>query len=86
MGPDAKRPFLPDPVPQIDVPLLVIHGMKDTALLAVGHNGTWDKTSKDTTIVMVPDAGHFVQHDAEKLVNTQIRNWLDARGSTARRP
>jgi pimeloyl-ACP methyl ester carboxylesterase len=78
-GPDATRPFLPDPVPQINVPLLVVHGMKDTALLSAGHAGTWEKASKDSTLVMVPDAGHFVQHDAAKLVNATIRNWLDVR-------
>ena len=77
VGPDAKRPFLPDNPPMIAVPLLVIHGMKDTALLAAGHNGTWEKAGKDTTIVMVPDAGHFVQFDAPELVNGTIRSWLD---------
>lgn len=78
-GPEAVRPFMPDPVPKIEVPLLVVHGMKDTALLSAGHAGTWDVASKDSTLVMVPDAGHFVQHDAAALVNTTIRNWLDAR-------
>ncbi len=77
VGPDAKRPFVPDNPPPINVPLLVIHGMKDTALLATGHAGTWDKASQDTTLVMVPNAGHFVQHDAKDLVNNTIRNWLD---------
>ena len=79
IGPGAKRPFVPDNPPQIPVPLLVIHGMKDTALLAVGHAGTWEKASKDTTIMMIPDAGHFVQQDAPELVNGTIRNWLDLR-------
>jgi pimeloyl-ACP methyl ester carboxylesterase len=79
VGPGAKRPFVPDDPPQIPVPLLVIHGMKDTALLAVGHAGTWDKASKDTTIMMLPNAGHFVQQDAPELVNGTIRNWLDLR-------
>lgn len=79
VGPDAKRPFLPDNPPQIPVPLLVIHGMKDTALLADGHAGTWNKAAKDTTIVMAPNAGHFVQFDEPELVNTTIRTWLDAR-------
>jgi pimeloyl-ACP methyl ester carboxylesterase len=78
-GPEAVRPFMPDPVPKIDVPLLVIHGMKDTALLSAGHAGTWDIASKDSTLVMAPDAGHFVQQDAAPLVNSTIRNWLDAR-------
>jgi epoxide hydrolase 4 len=65
--------------PPIKVPVLVIHGMKDTALNAAGHNGTWEHVQGDTTILMVPNAGHFVQHDAEKLVNATIRDWLNER-------
>lgn len=77
VGPDAKRPFLPDNPSEIPVPLLIIHGMKDTALLAAGHNGTWEKAAKDTTLLMIPNAGHFVQFDAPDLVNGTVRNWLD---------
>jgi len=77
VGPGAKRPFVPDNPPPINVPLLVIHGMKDTALLSAGHAGIWEKASKDTSLLMVPDAGHFVQHDKPDLVNNTIRNWLD---------
>jgi epoxide hydrolase 4 len=68
-------------LPPINVPVLVIHGMKDTALLSSGHNNTWNYITKDTTVMMVPDAGHFVQHDAADLVNKTIRGWLDARAS-----
>lgn len=79
----ANYPSAPDPAaaaqtfPKIDVPVLVIHGMKDTALLSMGHNDTWDHVAKDTTILMAPDANHFVQHDAARLVNGTIRAWLD---------
>ena len=65
--------------PQIKVPVLVIHGMKDTALNAAGHAGTWDHVTADTTLLMIPTAGHFVQHDAEALVNTTVKGWLDQR-------
>lgn len=81
----ANYPSAPDPnaappnFPKINVPVLVIHGMKDTALLSMGHNDTWDHVAKDTTILMAPDANHFVQHDAAALVNGTIRNWLDLR-------
>ena len=79
----ANYPSAPDPnaaaqtFPKINVPVLVIHGMKDTALLSMGHNDTWDQVAKDTTLLMVPDANHFVQHDAAGLVNGTIRAWLD---------
>jgi pimeloyl-ACP methyl ester carboxylesterase len=64
---------------RVKVPVLVIHGMKDTALNAAGHAGTWNFVDADTTIVMIPTAAHFVQHDAEALVNKTVRSWLDER-------
>ncbi|MFI4936232.1 MAG: alpha/beta fold hydrolase [Caulobacterales bacterium] len=67
------------PFPPIKCPVLVIHGMKDTALNAAGHAGTWDHVEADTTLLFIPGAGHFVQHDAEKLVDRTIHDWLDAR-------
>lgn len=79
----ANYPSAPDPnappqvFPKINVPVLVIHGMKDQALLSMGHNDTWDQISKDTTLLMVPNANHFVQHDAPDLVDGTIRAWLD---------
>lgn len=72
-GVTAERP------PQIKVPVLVIHGMKDTALNAAGHAGTWNFVDADTTILMIPSAGHFVQHDAEALVNSTVLGWLNQR-------
>jgi len=69
----------PQTYPPIKVPVLVIHGMKDTALNAAGHNGTWDHVTADTTILMIPTAGHFVQHDAQDLVDRTIKDWLNQR-------
>jgi pimeloyl-ACP methyl ester carboxylesterase len=71
----------PAPVtyPKIKVPVLVIHGMKDTALNAQGHAGTWNFVDADSTIVMIPTAGHWVQHDAEAMVDRTIKDWLNAR-------
>ncbi len=65
--------------PPVKVPVLVIHGMKDTALNAAGHSGTWDHVTADTTILMIPTATHWVQHDAEALVNRTIKDWLAQR-------
>lgn len=76
VGESAAPPPAP---PRIKVPVLVIHGMKDTALNAAGHAGTWNYVDADTTLVMAPTAGHFVQHDAEALVNRTVRDWLNAR-------
>jgi pimeloyl-ACP methyl ester carboxylesterase len=79
VGNNAPTTLLPPNFPKIAVPLLVIHGMKDQALLSAGHNDTWEQAAKDTTLLMIPDANHFVQHDAAPLVNKTIRSWLDAR-------
>jgi pimeloyl-ACP methyl ester carboxylesterase len=75
-GGDGPPP--PEP-PPITVPVLVIHGLKDTALNAAGHSGTWDHVTADTTLLMIPTAGHFVQHDAETLVDRTVKDWLDQR-------
>jgi pimeloyl-ACP methyl ester carboxylesterase len=69
----------PPQTPPVKVPVLVIHGMKDTALNAAGHSGTWDHVTADTTLLMIPTAGHFVQHDAEALVDRTVVDWLNAR-------
>lgn len=76
VGEGAAPPPAP---PRIKVPVLVIHGMKDTALNAAGHAGTWNWVDADTTVVMFPQAAHFVQHDARDQVNKTIRGWLDQR-------
>ena len=64
---------------KIKAPTLIVHGQKDTSLMAVGHNSAWEQIEADTTIVMVPGAGHFVQADAPELVNRTIKDWLAAR-------
>jgi pimeloyl-ACP methyl ester carboxylesterase len=68
---------------RIKVPVLIIHGAKDAGLDARGHEGTWQHVDADTTFLLIPNAGHFVQHEAAPLVNTTIRNWLDARATPA---
>ena len=77
--PTDKGGLMAADAPMINVPVLVIHGMKDKDLSAAGHAGTWDQVSQDTTVLMIPSADHFVQHDAEALVNKTIRSWLDDR-------
>ena len=65
--------------PQLDIPLLVFHGLDDTALHSDGLNNTWDWNDADTTIVAVPGAGHFVQNDAADYVSATLKAWLDQR-------
>ncbi|GAB5499694.1 MAG: alpha/beta fold hydrolase [Pseudohongiellaceae bacterium] len=69
----------PPPAPQLNVPLLVFHGLQDTALHSDGLNNTWDWNDADTTIVSAPHANHFVQQDAAELVTDTMKWWLAAR-------
>ena len=69
----------PEATPPIHAPVLVIHGVKDTSLHHAGHSGTWEHVTADTTILMLPKAGHDVQHDAPALVDRTIHDWLNAR-------
>ncbi len=73
-----REPYLEDPSPVVKVkcPVLMIHGLKDTALLAPGLNGNWEFMEKDFTLVTIPGAGHFVQQDSPDLVTRSIRSWL----------
>lgn len=65
--------------PRLDMPVLVFHGLKDTALHSDGLNNTWDWIDADTTIVTAPESGHFVQQDAADLVTSTLKWWLLAR-------
>jgi len=67
------------PVPQLNMPVLIFHGLQDTALHSNGLNNTWDWIDADTTIVTAPNASHFVQQDAAELVTSTMRWWLMAR-------
>ena len=66
----------PTNVPKVKCPVLMIHGLKDTALLPGGLNDTWQWLEKDLTLVTIPNAGHFVQQDAAEFVRKQMTNWL----------
>lgn len=64
-------------IPNMKMPVLQFHGLDDSALLSEGLNGTWNWMDKDYTLVTVPGAGHWVQHDAADLVSGMIRAWLN---------
>lgn len=76
--PEPGQPAPPSP-PRLTMPVLVFHGLQDTALHSDGLNNTWDWIDADLTLVTAPDAGHFVQSDAPQLVSTTMKWWLRAR-------
>jgi pimeloyl-ACP methyl ester carboxylesterase len=73
-----REPYVEDtsPVIKVKAPVLMIHGLNDTALNAHGLNNTWEWLERDLTLVTIPGAGHFVQQDASDLVTRSIRMWL----------
>ncbi len=68
-----------DPGPRAQMPILMFHGLADTALDRMALNDTWEWVDKDLTLVTVPGASHFVQQDAADLVSETLVWWLKAR-------
>lgn len=66
-------------MPNLAMPVLQFHGLKDTAVDKDGLKGTWDWIDRDYTLVAVPDSGHWVQRDAADLVTTTMEWWLLSR-------
>ena len=77
-GADAPQP--PE-LPKVQAPVLMFHGLRDTALHSDGLSGTWNWVAKDLTLVTAPESGHFVQQDAADLVTTTMKWWLSSRTS-----
>lgn len=73
-----REPYKEDtsPVVKLKMPVLLMHGLDDWALLPEALNNTWEWTDKDLTIVTIPGAGHFVQQDASEMVSRTMRMWL----------
>ena len=62
--------------PMVKCPVLMIHGLGDIYLLSSGLNDSWRWVEKELTIVTIPEAKHFVQHDAPERVNDAMLRWL----------
>jgi pimeloyl-ACP methyl ester carboxylesterase len=77
-GAAAKTELKPTTLdfPAVKCPVLLIHGLKDQALLPGALNDTWNWVESDLTLVTIPSAGHFVQQDAADLVTRTIASWL----------
>jgi epoxide hydrolase 4 len=78
LPPEGAPVTLPD-TPRLKMPILMFHGLADTALNSDALSNTWDWVDSDLTLVTVPGAGHFVQQDASDLVTSTMRWWLLAR-------
>ncbi|MFO0012888.1 MAG: alpha/beta fold hydrolase [Planctomycetota bacterium] len=65
-----------DAGPRVRCSVLMFHGLKDKALLSDALNGTWQWLDRDLTLVTIPGADHFVQHDAADQVTKTMVRWL----------
>lgn len=75
---EVERPaFLDAPFPSVKMPVLVIWGMRDTALLPAQLDGL--SAYVDDLTVDEVDAGHFVTWEAPDEVNGAIRKFLKAK-------
>ena len=74
-----REPYQEDTSPLVKVkcPVLMIHGLADTALLSGALNDNWNYVEKDLTLVTIPGANHFVQQDASDMVTRSIKMWLN---------
>ncbi|HXG46158.1 MAG TPA: alpha/beta hydrolase [Methylomirabilota bacterium] len=74
-----REPYVEDtsPVVHVQCPVLMIHGLKDTALGHAALNGNWQYVDKDLTLVTVPEADHWVQQDAAEFVTRTMVSWLN---------
>ena len=70
--------------PEIEVPTLVIWGMRDAALLPLQLDGL-DELVDDLRIVRLPDAGHFAPWEAADAVAAALEPFL-AEDATATAP
>ena len=69
----AQNPFFPEPA----MPVLVIWGMKDKALLPIQLEGL-DDLIADLRIVVEKDAGHFIPWEKPEAVTAAIRDFMAA--------
>ncbi len=56
-----------------DKPILLFFGHKDPMLAGDSFVEHWNQAFPDATVVELPDAGHFIQHDAPDEIADAIR-------------
>ena len=68
-------------LPNLTMPVLQFHGLKDKAVDKDGLRDTWNWIDEDYTLVTIPSSGHWVQRDAADIVSNTMRWWLKSRPS-----
>ncbi|MDE0620179.1 MAG: alpha/beta hydrolase [Bryobacterales bacterium] len=68
-------------LPNLTMPVLQFHGLKDKAVDKDGLRDTWNWIDENYTLVTIPSSGHWVQRDAADIVSDTMRWWLKSRPS-----
>ncbi len=71
---EASNQF--SPMPKIESPVLVIHGLEDPVFPVATLNDTWKWIENRVSIHTLPGVGHFVQKEDPETVSSLIRIWL----------
>ena len=74
-SPAVSTPFLDRPFPKLIMPVLVVWGMKDPALLPCQLDGLENHIG-ELRVVRIAEAGHFAPWEASEAVTRAIRDWL----------
>jgi pimeloyl-ACP methyl ester carboxylesterase len=74
-APMESTPFLDRPFPRLTMPVLVVWGMNDQALLPCQLDGLEDHID-DLAVVRITSAGHFVPWEAPEAVTVAMSDWL----------
>lgn len=62
-------------LPQIDIPVLIIHGVDDQ-IVPIQEAQTMHAAIKGSTLVILPKAGHLLNLEQPVLFNSSIRNFI----------
>ncbi len=76
MDATERSAFLDQPFPRVTMPVLVVWGLDDAALLPCQLDGLEDHCD-DVSIIRIAGAGHFVPWERPEAVTAAMRNWLD---------
>ena len=75
-GEKAHKPvWTHAPFPKLKMPVLVVWGLRDTALLPIQLDGLHDLV-EDLRIMLEPDAGHFIPWEKPAVVTSAIRDFI----------
>jgi pimeloyl-ACP methyl ester carboxylesterase len=61
---------------KVKAPVLIIHGIDDSAFVPETLNNAWEWSEREVTVAMLPGVQHFVQHEAPERVTEIIQDWL----------